>query len=91
MQIQINGCKSPSLEELINKKIKKLAKYNDQIEEIKVTLEVTKGEHKASAVVHAGGEFYGEATSDDMYKTIDLLIDKLSKQLNKNREIKQHL
>lgn len=91
MQIQINGCKSPSLEELINKKFKKLAKYNDRIEEIKITLEVVKDEHKASAVVCAGGDFYGEAVSNDMYKTIDLLVNKLSKQLNKNREIKQHL
>ncbi len=89
MQIQIIGCSSASLETLINKKFQKLIKYNEQINEIKVTLTVVKEEHKATALLYAEGEFYSEAVSDDMYKTIDLLVDKLIKQLNKNREMRQ--
>lgn len=46
----------------------------------------------AEATVHLnGGELHATAEADDMYAAIDLLIDKLTRQLNKHKEkLKQY-
>ena len=45
-------------------------------------------EQNAEAIVHAGAghEIFADAASDDLYKAIDALSDKLDRQLIRHKE-----
>lgn len=90
LPIQISGHGveiTPALQDFIHKKFNHLLKYSDQIISIHIFLEVVKMAQKAEANVHIPGfEASAHAESEDMYKTIDLIIAKLSRQLEKHKE-----
>lgn len=89
-QIQIaahNTELTPTLRTYINSKFERISKHATRATSIHVTLNVEKLQQIAKAKLHIPhAEIYAEATSEDMYKTIDLLIDKIVKQLDKHRE-----
>ncbi|MDB4068894.1 ribosome-associated translation inhibitor RaiA, partial [Pseudomonadales bacterium] len=52
-----------------------------------VILTVEKLRQKAESTVHiSGGEVYADAESEDMYAAIDMLTNKLDRQLIKQKE-----
>jgi putative sigma-54 modulation protein len=52
-----------------------------------VILSVEKQRQKAESTVRiSGGEVYADAESDDLYAAIDKLVDKLDRQLIKQKE-----
>jgi putative sigma-54 modulation protein len=52
-----------------------------------VILSVEKLRQKAESTIHiTGGEIYAEAESEDLYAAIDMLTDKLDRQLIKQKE-----
>jgi len=55
-------------------------------------LSVEKVQKKAEATLHVnGGELHATSDHQDMYAAVDLLIDKLARQLNKHKDkLKQH-
>lgn len=89
-QIQITAHNTEitaTLRDYINNKFAKIAKHTERATSIHITLNVEKLQQIAKAKLHIPHvEIYADATSEDMYKTIDLLIDKIVKQIDKHRE-----
>jgi len=90
MQVTISGHHvevTSALREFINSKLEKLERHVDQISSIKVVLHVEKQRQKADATIHiAGADVVANAEHDDMYAAIDLLTDKLDRQIIKHKE-----
>ncbi len=90
MQITITGHQlevTEALREYINNKFTKLERHFDKITSIRVTLSVEKVKQKIDAtLLIAGGDINANAEHDDMYAAIDLLVDKLDRQLIKHKE-----
>ncbi len=90
MQITVSGhhveVTSP-LREYVISKFERLQRHFDQITNTDVTLIVEKLVQKAEATVHvSGADIFANAESEDMYAAIDLLADKLDRQLIKHKE-----
>jgi len=70
---------TPSIKEYIEKKTKKIKYFFTHIIDVHVYLLVKKTVHKAEVTLHSdeGKTFFCEATSEDMYGSIDILFDKL--------------
>ena len=88
-QIQFTGHKvelTAPLRDYISKKFKRLQRHADTITSIHVILNIDKARQIAEAKLHIpSAEIYAGAESEDMYKTIDALIDKLVRQLKKHK------
>jgi putative sigma-54 modulation protein len=86
-----------ALRDYAEKKLSRLEKYFDPsiTSEVNVTLSVTKGQHTIEVTIPISGMFLrAEERSDDMYASIDAVIDKLERQIRKhktkvNRKIRQ--
>lgn len=89
-QLQFTGHNleiTPVLRDFTASKFKKLNRYANTITSTHIILNVDKLRQIAEAKLHIpGSEIYAQAESDDMYKTIDLLIDKLTRQLKKHKD-----
>jgi putative sigma-54 modulation protein len=73
-----------ALKEWVDKKVGKLEKYFDNIEEAQVVLVVSRGRHRAEVTIPLDGIILrGEEETDDMYASIDRAIDKIEKQIRK--------
>jgi ribosome hibernation promoting factor len=90
MQINVSGHHvevTPALREYVNTKLAKLERHFDHITKTDVTLTIEKLVQKAEASVHvAGADLFATCESGDMYTAIDLLTDKLDRQLIKHKE-----
>lgn len=90
MQVTISGHHidvTTALRDFINSKLEKLERHFDQITSIKVILSIEKQRQMADATIHiAGADVVANAAHDDMYAAIDLLTDKLDRQLIKHKE-----
>ena len=94
LSIQISGHSveiTTALHDFIYKKFERAQKHFDHITTLHVFLEVNKHVQSAEATVHIPGhEIFAKADSEDMYKAIDLLVDKVVRQLDKHKEQHQH-
>ncbi|MBJ7222486.1 MULTISPECIES: ribosome hibernation promoting factor [unclassified Brenneria] len=95
MQLNITGHHieiTEPLRDFVNTKFAKLEQYFDRINQVNVVLKVEKVQKIADATLHVnGGELHATSEAEDMYAAIDLLIDKLARQLNKHKDkLKQH-
>jgi len=90
MQINVSGHHvevTEPLREYVFSKLDRLQRHFDQITNVEVTLIVEKLVQKAEANVHvSGADIFANAESEDMYAAIDLLADKLDRQLIKHKE-----
>ena len=90
MQLTISGHHidvTTALREFVNTKLEKLERHFDQISSINVVLSVEKQRQMADATIHiAGADVVANAEHEDMYAAIDLLADKLDRQLIKHKE-----
>ncbi len=90
MQININGHNveiTEALKDYINKKMGKLSRHFDNITIIHAILSVDKQKQKAEATVHVSGkDIFAEHTAENMYASIDGLVDKLNRQVIKHKE-----
>lgn len=90
MQLQITGHQievTPALRTFIEEKTQKLKRHTDKVMNGHYILEVNKQVQMAEASIHcAGYDIHAKAESEDMYKSIDMLIDKLDRQIIKHRE-----
>lgn len=81
-----------SVKEYAEKKIEKLSRFFDHIQEIVIDLDVKQtakeeDQHHASATIHASGTIiHADEQSSSLYASIDVLIDKLESQLKKHKE-----
>jgi len=90
MQINITGHRldvTPALRAFTEEKFDKLERHFDQITAVKVVFDVEKLRQIAEATIMVNkGELHASSESEDMYTSIDLLIDKLDRQLIKHKE-----
>lgn len=75
-----------SLREYVNTKFLKLERHFDQISNVYVVLTIEKINQIAEATVHLkGAEVHATASNQDMYASIDALVDKLDRQILKHK------
>ena len=90
MQINISGHHvevTDSMRDYVSSKLERLNNHHDRITNVNVIVSVDKLVQKAEATVHVSGkDLFADATSDDLYTAIDLLADKLDRQLIKHKE-----
>lgn len=90
MQVNITGLHlevTDALRDYLEEKFERLERHFDRIIAIQVVLQVEKLKQKAEATLHvAGREVVANAEHEDMYASIDLLVDKLDRQLIKHKE-----
>lgn len=75
------------LREYVEKRVGKITKYFGNIDEIFVLLAVEKDRHivEVTAEVPGGLILRGEESTGDMYTSIDLVIEKLERQIRKQK------
>jgi putative sigma-54 modulation protein len=74
------------LKEYAEKKVGKIAKFFDGEVEAQVTMSVEKDRHIVEVTIPVNGIILrGEVETPDMYSSIDLVVDKLDKQIEKHR------
>ena len=83
-----NGAGSEVLMQKTSEKFQRLYKFAPKITKIHVIFNTDHLVHIAEAEVHIPKmkPVYAEAKSEDMYKSVDFLLDKLTKQLAKHKE-----
>ena len=90
MQINVSGHHvevTDSLRSYVNTKLDRLERHFDKIIHMNVILSVEKQRQKAESTIRiSGGEVYADAESEDLYAAIDMLADKLDRQLLKQKE-----
>jgi putative sigma-54 modulation protein len=90
MQLNVSGHHidvTDSLRNHVATKMEKLERHFDRITNMSVILSVEKQRQKAESTIHiSGGEIFAEAEHDDLYTAIDMLADKLDRQLIKKKE-----
>lgn len=90
MQINISGHHvelTDPLRDYVNGKLDRLERHFDQISIVQTTLSIEKNRQKAETTLHIkGGQLFADAEHDDMYAAIDLMVDKLDRQLLKHKE-----
>lgn len=90
MQLNVSGHHvevTDSLRNYVSTKLERLERHFDRITNMNVILTVEKQRQKAESTIHvSGGEIYADAEHDDLYAAIDMLADKLDRQLIKKKE-----
>lgn len=78
---------TPALHDYLQSKFVRISNHFDHVIDIKVTLSVEKLVQKAEVTLHVPGNDMHVACSDEnMYSAIDLLTDKLVRQVLKYKE-----
>lgn len=87
MRITVRGKNievTDALREYVEKRLGKLAKYVDNLDEAQVALSVEREHHVVEVTIPLNGMLLrGEEKASDMYASIDLVVEKLEKQINK--------
>lgn len=90
MQINISGHHievTDALKEYVSDKMEKLERHTNDITSVQAILTVEKNRQKAEARIHVkGADLFANAESEDMYAAIDLMTDKLDRQVLKHKE-----
>lgn len=75
-----------ALKSYVTRRVSKLEKFSDDFMDVQVTLLVERGRHRVevTAPIH-GIILRGEEETGDMYASIDLVLDKLERQIEKYR------
>lgn len=74
------------LREFTTKKLERITRHFDRIINIHVTFEVVKLSQVAKATINAAGKtFHADSESNNMYESIDLLVDKLDRQIKEHK------
>lgn len=87
MQVNVRGKNievTDALREHVQKKVRKLERFHSGLGDAQVRLLVEKDAHRVEVTIPLGGMILrGEETTHDMYASIDLVVEKLEKQLEK--------
>ena len=78
---------TPPLREYVEKRVGKIIKYFDNMDEISVLLSVEKERQivEVTAEVRGGLILRGQESTGDMYTSIDLVVEKLERQIHKQK------
>ena len=77
---------TPALREYVEKKLSKLERYFDTFPEIKVNLKVYSDKQRIEVTIPFTDLLLrAEETNSDMYAAIDLVVDKIERQIRKHK------
>lgn len=89
MNIQITGRHveiTDAIKQYVDEKIGKVSNYFDNIISTKVILSVEKEHQVAEVIINVpGNEFIAKSDDRDLYAAIDLVEDKIARQLRKHK------
>lgn len=89
MQIIIKGKNveiTPALREYASKRLKKIEKYFDNIISLNIMLSTERARHIVEVTGNASGiSLRGEEKTNDMYVSIDRVVEKLERQIKKQK------
>ena len=78
---------TPAMRDYVVSKLGRIARHFDHVIDVNVILSVDKLNQKAEANVHLSGkDIFVESLDTDMYAAIDMLADKLDRQIIKHKE-----
>ncbi|MCE1171328.1 ribosome hibernation-promoting factor, HPF/YfiA family [Azovibrio restrictus] len=90
MNLQISGHHievTPALREYVESKLEPVISHFDRVTGVNVILSVEKLKQKAEVTVHVPGkDIFVESAEDDLYAAIDVLFDKLDRQVQKFKQ-----
>ncbi|QVL46309.1 MAG: ribosome-associated translation inhibitor RaiA [Methylophilaceae bacterium] len=76
-----------ALREYVETKLGRISNHFDHVIDVKVTLRVEKLAQKVEATLHVpGNDLHAESSDENMYSAIDILTDKLDRQVLKHKE-----
>jgi putative sigma-54 modulation protein len=78
---------TPSIRDYVSSKMSRINRHFDHVIDVSMILSVEKLRQKIEANVHLSGkDIFVESEDSDMYAAIDLLVDKLDRQIIKHKE-----
>ena len=81
-----NTTATPALKDMVEKKLSKVDRYFNPEVEAKATLSVQKNKQKVEITIPFNGiVLRAEEATDDMYKSIDLVVAKLERRIRKQK------
>jgi len=76
-----------SMRNYVSEKLQRLQRHSENLFDVHVILSVEKVRQKAEATIQiSGNTIYADTTQPDMYAAIDLMMDKLDRQLIRHKE-----
>lgn len=77
---------TPAIQSYVRSKLQRVARHFDHVIDAHVILTVDKLRQKAEATLHLRGkDLHCESEEDDLYAAIDLLADKLDRQVLRHK------
>ena len=78
---------TPAIRDYVMAKLERVTRHFDDVIDVNVVMSVEKLRHKVEVNLHARGkDIHVEAIEPDMYAAIDMLADKLDRQVLKHKE-----
>ncbi|HLA33273.1 MAG TPA: ribosome-associated translation inhibitor RaiA [Rhodocyclaceae bacterium] len=78
---------TPAIKEYVTSKLDRVLRHFDQVTSTHVILSVEKLQQKAEITLHVKGkDIFADACDTNLYSSIDLLVDKLDRQVVKHKE-----
>ena len=89
MNIQLTGRHieiTPAIREYTTGKFGKIKRHFDQVIDMNIILSVEKLKQKAEATIHVSGkDLFVECEDENLYAAIDMLVDKLDRQVRRHK------
>ncbi len=87
MNLSISGhhiTVTPALRDYATSKLERIKRHFDHVIDVQMLLTVDKLDQKAEVNIHVRGkDIYAESVDEDLYAAIDMLVDKLDRQVIK--------
>ena len=90
MNLNVSGHQlevTPAIRDYVTGKLARIERHFDHVVDAHVILSTSKIGQKAEVTVHVSGkDFFCESEERDLYAAIDLLVDKLDRQVLRHKE-----
>jgi putative sigma-54 modulation protein len=81
---------TPALREYVKSKLDRIRRHFDQVIDVSAVLGVEKLQQKAEVTLHVKGkDLFAEAVDTDLYAAIDIVADRLDRQVLKYKNKRQ--
>ena len=81
---------TPALREYVKTKLDRIRRHFDQVIDVSAVLGVEKLQQKAEVTLHVKGkDLFAEAVDTDLYAAIDIVADRLDRQVLKYKDKRQ--
>jgi putative sigma-54 modulation protein len=78
---------TPAMRDYVTGKLARVTRHFDHVIDVSIILSVEKLDQKIEAKIHVSGkDLFAECRDTDMYAAIDMLADKLDRQVIKHKE-----